>query len=1523
MKDYKKISKENVEDILNLTPLQEGLLYHYLNEPESNQYFEQLSLNISGEINYEIFKNAWGEVSQTNEILRTIFRWNNISHPIQIILKKHNIPICYVDLSNYGESEKPRLLENLKEEDLNKKIDISEETFRITLVKLSEDLFEMIVSNHHIILDGWSNAIILQEFIDVYQRLVENKEIDIKKKRKFKDYVKWIQNKDKNEQAKYWTRYLEGFDIKTSLPINSSLKKGNREIKSSSFTFNPKLMDAIKEFAFSHHLTFASVLYSAWGILLQKYNNSSDVVFGTAVSGRNPELNGIEEMVGLFINTLPLRVNKKPNDTVIDLLNRINLNLRERTEFESTPLIDINSKYSELNTDGNLFDSIMVIENYPIDEAYLMNGKKLKINSYTILEETNFDLSLQVILFNSKVELVIQYDGNVTDINTISKLKSHLINILEEIINFPNKKISQINYLSAEEEQLLINNFMGKSTGISNEPVIKLSTLQDKLDETLNINNENIAIEYLNRKISYSNLERESNIIANRLILDNIQKGTFIGIYTNDRVSLITCMIGILKAGCVFVPLDPSYPIERVKAMLSASDTGIVITDKNNIDKIQNVDISCKDFDEIMSYQNIESLIARPKIKYDPEDMIYIFFTSGSTGTPKAVLGRNKSLLHFISWEIDEFKVSNDIRVSQFTSPCHNPLLRDIFVPLCAGGTICIPDSKEKMLDSRYLARWIDESKINLIHCTPSLFKIINENKLNIEMFVNLKYILLAGERTVPKDLVDWYELFGERIKLVSLYGQTETTLAKMFYYIKTEDAVKDNIPIGKPIYDTQIGIFDKDMNLCTTGFKGEIYVRTPYISLGYYNNLEFNKKKFIVNPFDNNKDDIIYKTGDLGRMLPDGNIEFLGREDRQIKIRGFRIELNEVENAILLHDEVKETALISRENEFGKPTLCAYVVLNKSDDDISQTDNSLLENIRHFLINKLPDFMVPQYIMPIDKLPVNLNGKLDYNALPEPKQKEYKAPITMTEQKIAEMWSDILGVKKIGRTDKFLESGGHSLNVMSLVFKIQQVFNIELPLSLIFNNVTVEELSKYIDEDQKETISSDINTVETRDFYPLSGTQKGMFILNQLEKNSTFYNIPYVTKIEGELDITQLEKSIILLIKRHETLRTSFHYNNGEPMQKVHEDINFKLEVIEDLNINIEEEVKEFTRPFSLEQPPLFRVKLIKIKGDLSYLLFDMHHIITDGVSMTILNRDLLKFYEDEELPQLNIQYKDYVEWQLKNKNSVENMNQRDYWLEIFNSRLERVEFRSDFPRSERMKYTGNVMKFNMDQSLSNQVYSLAKELECTPFIVLFAGYNVLLHKYSNQNDIVVGVPISGRTNVNVQDLVGPFINLLAIRNKIEPSETAKYFLSKVKENILNSFANQNYSFEDLVTELNLPNVANRHPIFDTMFVMQNMGGIEMNTKNTVFKEYELEKDTTKIDISFIIKEKDGIISIEIEYSVNLFKEQTIKQLGENFIEVLKGIVNSPYKEIKDINITNLIQYNVINELETESFSF
>jgi amino acid adenylation domain-containing protein len=821
------------------------------------------------------------------------------------------------------------------------------------------------------------------------------------------------------------------------------------------------------------------------------------------------------------------------------------------------------------------------------------------------------------------------------------------------------------------------------------------NTIQLKLRESFNRYNDHIAVEYGTRRITYEILEKQSNLVAHRLLKRGITRETFIGILLPDRMELICAIIGILKAGCVFVPLDTAYPDHMLETVIQRSDIRFIIGDADDFNRFSPSPVANNSKNPALEFIPYLDLISEsgvdktgtpapthtgiPGITYSPEDKIYIYFTSGTTGEPKAVVGKNSGLLHFVEWEIDTFGINESFRISQITNPGFDVYLRDIFVPLCSGATVCIPAEDRIILSGELMKEWIDLRQLHLIHCVPSLFRLWNTPPLHSGMFKSLKYILFAGEKVVPAELKNWYTVFTNRVQLVNLYGPTETTLAKLFYLIQPADLHREVMPVGKHIRGARVILINEPGDVCKDLECGEIYIRTPHRTYGYYKDLQLNKEKFIPNPFNKDPNDIIYKTGDLGRRLMDGNIELLGRVDRQVKIRGMRVELDGIENVLLTHPQVKEAVVINRRLNEQNQVLTAFVTANSANR--LEPEKELIPALREYLAEKLPTHMNPAEIHFIAQIPRKVNGKINYTEISELAQQfktDFIPPANDLEKKLVEIWTGLLAVNEISVTRHFFELGGNSLRLMTLVSRIHREFDVGIPLGGMFKNMTIRQQAEYLRTARK-GIQQPIAPVEAKEYYPLSSSQKRLYILQQLDTLTIAFNMPQVVELAGPLEQEKLENTFRQMIARHENFRTSFLILEGQHRQRIHKPHQIKFQgeyydICDKKNpgspAEEEEIINKFVRPFALSLPPVMRIGLIKILPQKHILMVDMHHILADHLSLGIFVKELNAIYGDKILPPLKLHYKDYSQWHNRSLEAGELKKQEDYWLEIFKVR-------------------------------------------------------------------------------------------------------------------------------------------------------------------------------------------------------------------------------------------------------------
>ncbi len=1484
--EEKKLDKRDIEDILPLTPMQEGMLYHYLKNSSSDIYFEQIGLRISSNIDIGLFEKAWEFVIQTNEMLRTIFRWQRLEKPVQIVLKNREFKSRYYDFSRIEGYDKNIKVKEIKKLDKEEGFDIAIETFRITLCKLSDMEFEIIISNHHILFDGWSTGIILKEFFNSYEKLYNNQPLEVIKKNKFKNYIVWCKRRDKSEEKKFWQTYLKGLELKSLLPLD--YKGKNFKADSFKYKLPEDVTGQIKEFVKTKKITFAPLLYCAWGLLLQKYSYTEDIAFGATVSGRTIGIDDIDNMVGLFINTLPIRIKSDSSKTCWELLEEINSTLSFINQYSYPSLTDIKSYVASEDSNSAFFDSIVVIENYPLDKALNEKSNILKVNSYLVSESTNYDLALGI---DTSDGLEVKYIYNSCKFNpeTITRIAEHFVNIISQIIDRTDRPLSEINMLTKEEKNNIIYSF--NNTKVSYH---EKSTICSLFEKQAAKTPRNISVTYKGEMLTYGELNSKSNQLARILREKGVGRNTIVGLMIEPSLELIIGIMSVLKAGGVYLPIDPDYPDERIQYMLEDSKAEILLIGSNTLKdyKYKGITLSIDDNIFTGDDSNLESINS-------VDDMVYVIYTSGSTGKPKGVMIEHKSLINFIYSIYKSYKQQLGIKDNCLfsTNICFDVSVCEIFLPLVFGAQLVVAE-KDRILDANQLAQIIIEKSITFAYIPPSLLGEVYKVLKDMDKPTSLNK-LLVGVEPIKDFVLENYLTLNDSMIIINGYGPTETTICATLYPYHSRQTTGRNVSIGKPMANARVYIIDKYNNPLCIGAIGELYISGSGVARGYLNKVELSQEKFIPDPF--NQGERMYKTGDLAKWLPDGNIEFIGRVDYQVKIRGYRIELGEIESTLGEHNLVKKAVVLDKKDSYGNGYLCAYIV-----SEIGVT----IKTLREYLSIYLPHYMIPTQYIFIDKIPLTSNGKINRNYLLQlnnvtAKEKDYIPPISDTEKRLAVVWERVLEIENASVNDNFFEDGGHSLKAMMLVSRIHKEFDIEINIGDLFKYPTIRELSEQIEKTLK-NIYFPIIPESKREYYPVSSAQKRMFVLNQLDKSSLAYNMAGGMVIEGNLDVEVIARAFKIIVERHEVLRTAFKIVKGEPIQYISTNIDVNIEYLRASDENLKEISKDFLRPFDLNTAPLFRVGLIEITKKRHLLLIDIHHIISDGVSVGILIKELQSIMLEIKLPKLNIQYKDYSIWQNKllKENALE--KQERYWLDIFSGEMPVLDLPYDFPRPVIQSFDGECISFCISKELADKITDLTRKTGSTLYMVLLAAFNVLLSKYSGMDDIVVGTPIAARTHADLHNLLGMFANTLALRNCPEGSKTFVKFLDEVKENVIQAYENQDYPLEMIVEKLKLPRDSSRNQLFDVMLVMEEVEAEPILVNNLKFESYELENNSSKFDITLMATENKlkGIIEFNIQYCSALFKPETIQKIKEHFVNILDNVTKEPEVALTDINI-------------------
>jgi amino acid adenylation domain-containing protein len=1038
---------------------------------------------------------------------------------------------------------------------------------------------------------------------------------------------------------------------------------------------------------------------------------------------------------------------------------------------------------------------------------------------------------------------------------------------------------------------------------------------------------DNVAIDSAAGKLTYADLDQKSNKVAHILNKSGAERGSIIGILATDTFNVVTSILGVLKAGCVFVPLDPTFPEKRLKSMIGevspswyvieSSTLGTLaalVADANSESKVVFLDSgepTGRQYSHLVAVTScVECLdTSRPQIPSGPDDMCSIYFTSGSTGRPKGIAGRLKGIDHFVRWEIRTLGLEEGWRVSQLTSPSFDGFLKDVFVPLCAGGVVCVPESRDLILDTPRLVGWIDSQKLNLLHCVPSVFRTLVNEAPGPECFRALKYVVMAGEPLLPSDVRKWITLFPEGPQLVNLYGPTETTVTKLFYFVRPSDQDARFIPIGKPIEGAAALIVDPKGRVCPAGAVGEIYLRTPFRSLGYYNRPDLTAEVFVQNPFNKGETDTVYKTGDFGRMLRDGNIEFLGRRDQQVKIRGVRVELGEIESRLREHHSVKDVAVIDRKDSSGNSYLAAYVVPK------GPLDGPVL---REHLGQFLPATMLPSMFVQMEALPRTLNGKVDRRALPEPHQlseaggKPHTRPRSATEEILAGIWAQALGAASIGVDDDFFSRGGHSLLAIQVISRIREAFDIEVPLRMLFELRTVARLGELVDGLRASGTNMDsrpVVPISRHNEHTLSFSQHRLWFLNRLEPDTAFYNVAAAVRLTGQLRVNAVESVFGEIARRHEVLRTHFIAPDGKPRPIVSPPGHIRLPIAALHHLGRDDgeieakglSSKEGLRPFDLGQGPLMRASVLRLADEEHLLLLTMHHIISDAWSMQVLVREVAILYdsfssgEPSPLPELPVQYGDFAAWQRERLDGDALEEQLLYWRKQLAGASCEMELETDRPRPPVPSFRGASYPFVIPADLTEKLTLLSSHESVTLFMVMLAAFFVLMKTHGARDDIIIGCNSANRNRGETEGLIGFLVNMLPIRINVSGSPSFRDLLHRTREAALGAYAHQDLPFDKLVADLLPDRNQSRLPLVQTVF---NFQSAQLQIPEIPGLELKFPRGSTvpaNFDITLHIEHTQLGMLGDLLYSTDLFEPSTIAQMLEHLQVILNGVVAEP----------------------------
>ncbi|MFK2815470.1 plipastatin non-ribosomal peptide synthetase PpsC [Bacillus subtilis] len=1477
-----------IQDIYPLSFMQEGMLFHSLYDEQSRAYFEQASFTIHGQLDLERFQKSMDAVFDRYDIFRTAFIYKNVAKPRQVVLKQRHCHVHVEDISHLNEKDKEHCTEAFKEQDKSKGFDLQTDVLmRISILKWAPDHYVCIWSHHHILMDGWCLGIVIKDFLHIYQALGKGQFPDLPPVQPYGTYIKWLMQQDREEAAEYWKKRLQHFEKASPLPKRTD-QMSDGTLQQITFTIPEKETSELQKIAAACGATLNTVFQALWGIMLQKFNRRDDAVFGSVISGRPSELKDVENMVGLFINTIPIRV-QSDFLSFSDLVSGMQKDMTEAEAYSYFPLYDIQAQ-SALKQE--LIDHIIVFENTPtqqeIEELNQAGSFDFSVKDFEMEEVTNYRCSVKVIPGRT-LYVRIHFHTGTYQPNMMSEIKDYLQHMISDVISDPSLPVSKMTLLDEDKTRKIVSQ-NNRTVSVSPEA----PTLHGLFEQQAAVTPERPAIRFSGGSLTYAELDMYASRLAAHLAARGVTNESIVGVLSERSPDMLIAVLAVLKAGGAYLPLDSAYPKERLSYMLKDSGASLLLTQPG---------CSAPNFSGEMLEVDMTSLASEKAENHEftPADggsLAYVIYTSGSTGQPKGVAVEHRQAVSFLTGMQHQFPLSEDDIVMVKTSFSFDASVWQLFWwSLSGASAYLLPPGWEK--DPALIVKAIHQENVTTAHFIPAMLNsfLDQAEMLALGDGTNLKRVFAGGEPLAPRTAARFASILPQ-VSLIHGYGPTEATVDAAFYVLDPErDRDRLRIPIGKPVPGARLYVLDPHLAVQPSGVAGELYIAGAGVARGYLNRPALTEERFLKDPF--YPGERMYKTGDVARWLPDGNIEFLGRTDDQVKIRGYRIEPGAIEAALRSIEGVREAAVTVR-TDSGEPELCAYV------EGLERNE------VRAQLERLLPGYMVPAYMIEMEQWPVTPSGKLDRNALPAlngaADAETYTAPRNVTEMKLSQLWEDVLKNGPVGIHDNFFDRGGHSLKATALVSRISKEFDVQVPLKDVFAHPTVEGLAAVIREGTDSPYKA-IKPAEKQETYPVSSAQKRIYVLQQLEDGGTGYNMPAVLELEGKLNPERMDRAFKELIKRHESLRTSFEQDaGGDPVQRIHDEAPFTLQTTV-LGARTEQEAAAaFIKPFDLSQAPLFRAQIVKVSDERHLLLVDMHHIISDGVSVNILIREFGELYNNRKLPALRIQYKDYAVWQEGFKTGDAYKTQEEYWLKQLEGELPVLDLPADHARPPVRSFAGDKVSFTLEPEVASGLHKLARENGSTLYMVLLTAYTAFLSRLSGQEDIIVGSPIAGRPHKDLEPILGMFVNTLALRTRPEGGKPFVQYLQEVRETALEAFEHQDYPFEELVDKLELTRDMSRNPLFDVMFVLQNMDQESLELDELCLKPAANNgHQTSKFDLTLYAQEQPhGLLTFQMEFSTDLYKKKTIEKWLQYFINMLLSIIKDNKAALGTINILN-----------------
>jgi len=1536
---------------------QQGIWFLHQLAPESMVYNVNFAARISSDVDIPALRRAFQALIDRHASLRTTFS-APAGIPVQQVHKHLTVHFEETDASTWcSEQLKTRLVE-----DTYRPFDLERgPLLRASLFSSSAHEHILLLVVHHIVIDFWSLAVLLTELGVLYPAEQAGvpatlPPLDLQ----YTDYVRWqaemLASPEGERLWAYWRKQLGGqlpvLDLPTDRPRPpiQTYNGGSHD-----FSLDEDLSARIKALAKAEGATLYMVLLAAFQVMLHYHTGQEDLLVGSPMLGRNrAEFEGI---VGLFTNPVFLRANLSRNPTFQAHLGTVRQTVLAALEHQDYPTLRV---VEQLRPARDLSRSPICQVMFVLDKphglaeqgapTFVLGETGLRMDPGGLVLEAlplerraaALDLVLLIIETTRSFSISLRYNTELFDAATIARLARHFEALLHHVVAQPASRLTALTDMLAESDRQIPGDAERQQILIEfNDTAAEYprdTCVHQLFEQQAQRTPANVALVFEAQELTYVQLNARANQLAHYLQTLGVGPEVPVAICMERCVEMVVGLLGILKAGGVYVPLDPAYPMERLAFLLDDARAPVLLTQRHLAERmpVQGVQVVCLDSSgdarASMSEENSASMVTT-------KNAAYVIYTSGSTGEPKGVTVEHGGLSNAIHWITETLALSGEDRGLLKTPITFDAAGRELFPTLLTGGMLVIAEPGGHR-DCRYLARLVCERRISILHCVPSLLRLLIEEPA-LDDADALRAVMCGGEALALHVVTGFRQ--RSKARLYNVYGPTEATIDSTSWLCE-EICDRSVIPIGRPIPNARTYVVDDALRPLPIGVAGELYIGGVGVARGYLNRPELTAERFVPDPFSAEPGARLYKTGDLARYLPDGNIEFLGRADHQVKIRGFRIELGEIEAVLGQHPAVREAVALAVDDAPGDKRLVAYVVAAPR---VAPQSSPLAHELRRFLKEKLPEYMVPAVFVLLDALPLTSTGKIDRRALPAPERtrpeldRAFAAPRTPTEELTAEIWAQLLGVERVGIHDNFFDLGGHSLLATQVVSRVRDAFQVEIPLRRLFEEPTVASLAESIDVARRAGQSLQVPAIQPvpRDGeLPLSFAQQRLWFIDQLAPGNPAYNFPAAVQLRGPLNVAALQHSLNELVQRHEVLRTTFATADGRPVQVIAPALTVTLPVVNLRELCAPERkievlrlvTAEATRPFNLADGPLVRATVLQLDETEYVGLLTMHHIVSDGWSIGILIRELAVLYEafsggrSSPLTELPIQYADFACWQRQWLQGEVLEKQLSYWKRQLGGAPPLLELLRDHPRPVVQTFRGAHESLLLAEAVGAGLKALSREVGATLFMTLLAAFTVLLQRYTRQDDIVIGTPIANRNRREIEGLIGFFVNTLVLRTDLSDDPSFREVVRRVREVCLGAYAHQDLPFEKLVEELHVERDLSRNPLFQVMFVLQNASPRAVELPGLTLNPVDGTSETAHFDLTLQIVDAEQGLTATLVYNADLFEAATIARMLRTFRTLLGAVVADPALCLSDLPLSTPAEQQQLvvewNDTKTDS---